>query len=74
MDEVKSTAQAARAIPDAPAVATESSQKYVSGLGEDEDDAELRAALDRARRLKSEKPTGEAGAAALASLKCKVYT
>jgi len=63
----KSTAQAARAIPDAPVTEQESSQKYVSGLGEDEDDAELRAALDRARRLKSEKPTGEAGAAALAS-------
>ena len=60
-------AQAARAIPDAPITEQESSQKYVSGLGEDEDDAELRAALDRARRLKSEKPTGEAGAAALAA-------
>ena len=67
VDEVKSTAQAARAIPDAPVTEQESSQKYVSGLGEDEDDAELRAALDRARRLKSEKPTGEAGAAALAA-------
>lgn len=65
--EDKTTAGAARALPAVNEVEVHVEPKFVSGLGEDEDDAELRAALDRARRLKSEAPVGEAGASALAS-------
>ena len=53
---------------DVSEAAPKPSSKFVAGLGDDDDDAELRAALDRARATAvARPPEGEAAAAAIAA-------